>query len=72
MHELSLMLDSSMLSFFPTAANVEKMQAFLGQLNALELTLRRHVGYGMAETRLRAYSTGKALERFAFLWLLLE
>ena len=63
LHEISRLLDKSMLEFFPTPGNVDKMQSYIGQLNLMELTSMRHIGFEQAEIRLRAYSTGKAIDR---------
>lgn len=59
LHQLSTLLDTAMSQFYTTPNNLERMQSFIGQLNTIELTSMRHIEFEHAETRLRAYSTGK-------------
>ncbi len=63
LNEISKLLDSSMVAFFPTPSNVERMQSFIGQLDRRELLTLRHRVFERAEIRLREYSTARTLDR---------
>jgi hypothetical protein len=63
LNEISKLLDSSMVAFFPTPGNVERMQSCIGQLDRRELLTMRHRVSERAEIRLREYSTARTLDR---------
>lgn len=63
LQEMSRTLDASMMSFYPSAANAERMQSFIGQLDRRELVTLRHRVFERAEVRLREHSTIRTLDR---------
>ena len=67
LNEISKLLDTSLVGFYPTPQNVERMQTFVGQIDRRKLLTLRHRVFERAEMRLREYSTARTLDRLRHL-----